>query len=444
MAKKPIRKIKKLKARAKKLKGKLKIAQNALGAPKGPLVSPLAPAFPDLPAIDGCRFAVASMGVKYKSRTDVMLAVCDAGTTMAGVFTKSATRSAAVLDCQTKLADQTGTEGWAIVVNSGNANAFTGVAGVTAVAKIADAAGMATGLPPARVLTSSTGVIGEPLPHEKIAAGLNDMAEALEPAGLSDAAHAIMTTDTFAKGCVRTLELDGETLTIAGIAKGSGMIAPDMATMLAYVFTDARISQPLLQSMLSNGTKTSFNAITVDGDTSTSDTVLLAATGKVGPDMVSANSAAARAFRPVLAEVLQDLALQIVKDGEGATKLIEVQVAGAANGGDAKRVASAIANSPLVKTAIAGEDANWGRVVMAVGKAGAQADRDRLAIRFGDVQVAQNGQVVDEYSEETASAYMQGDHIVIGVDLGVGDGSATIWGCDLTYRYVEINADYRS
>ncbi|UWQ21955.1 bifunctional glutamate N-acetyltransferase/amino-acid acetyltransferase ArgJ [Jannaschia sp. W003] len=438
------KKIEKLERKLAKAERRLAGAAEALAGPKGPLVSPLAPPFPELPAIEGLRFAAGSAGVKYKGRTDVMLALLDPGTAMAGAFTRSATRSAAVLDGQRKLAEQKGAAGWAILVNSGNANAFTGAAGMASVGAVAQAVAQATGLPATRVVTSSTGVIGEPLPHDRIVAAVEGLVAELDADGMAGAARAIMTTDTFPKGSVRTLDLDGETVTVAGIAKGSGMIAPDMATMLAYVFTDARVAQPLLQRMVSNTVGDTFNAVTVDGDTSTSDTLLVAATHKRGPEMKAATSHAARAFREALHAVMHDLALQIAMDGEGATKLVEVHVTGAKSPADARLVASAIANSPLVKTAIAGEDANWGRVVAAVGKSGAEADRDRLAIRFGDVVVAQEGARAPDYSEEAASAYMRGDRILLGVDLGLGDGEARMWGCDLTYRYVEINADYRS
>jgi len=438
------RKIRKLKAKVRKVKRRARDAQAALDAPRGPLVSPLAPDFPDLPAIAGLRLATGEAGIKYAGRTDLMLAVCDPGTALAGVFTTSATRSGAVIDGQAKLASQRGGAGWAILVNSGNANAFTGAAGDESVAAVAQAVAQATGLPATRVLTSSTGVIGEPMPHDRIAAAVGPVAEGLSDTGMADAARAIMTTDTYAKGCTRTVTLDDETITIAGIAKGSGMIAPDMATMLAYVFTDARVAQPLLQRMVAELTRTTFNAITVDSDTSTSDTLLVAATRKAGPEMKAATSHAARDFKAALHAVLHDLALQVAMDGEGATKLVEVAVTGAVDAADARRVASAIANSPLVKTAIAGEDANWGRVVMAVGKAGARADRDRLSIRFGEIEVARDGARAEEYSEEAVSAYMTRDRITLAVDLGLGEADCTMWTCDLTYRYVEINADYWS
>ena len=435
--------VRKLKKKLRKLKRRL-ADQAAAVATGWPAVAPLAPDFPDLPVVSGVRFSTGAAGIKTAGRTDVMLAVCDPGTTMAGVFTRSSTRSAAVLDCQAKLTKARGAAGWAILVNSGNANAFTGTAGVQAVGAVAQATARATGLPQTRVLTSSTGVIGEPLPQDRIVAAVEGLADDLSADAMARAARAIMTTDTFAKAATRTVEIGGETVTIAGIAKGSGMIAPDMATMLAYVFTDARVSSGALQTMLGSLVDRTFNAITVDGDTSTSDTVLVAATQAAGPQMKTARSKVAGLFADALHEVLHDLALQIVMDGEGATKLVEVRVTGAADRADARRVAASIANSPLVKTAIAGEDANWGRVVMAVGKSGARADRDRLSIRFGDIEVARDGKRVDGYSEDEAAAYMTGDRITLAVDLGLGAASDTMWTCDLTRRYIEINADYRS
>lgn len=413
--------------------------------PKGPLVSPLAPDFPDLPTIDGVRFATAQAGVKYKNRTDVMMAEIAAGSAVAGVFTTSATRSAAVRDCQAKLRKRAASGGWAILVNSGNSNAFTGAAGDASVDAICTGVSHALGLPASRVLTSSTGVIGEPMAHDRITAVLDGLSSALDPAGMNTAARAIMTTDTFPKGATTTVEIDGKTITIAGIAKGSGMVAPDMATMLAYIFTDAKVADRALQTMLIDLTKSTFNAVTVDSDTSTSDTMIVAATGKAGnEEITSARTKDGKAFKAALHEVLHDLALQLVMDGEGATKLVEVAVTGASNALDARRVASAIANSPLVKTAIAGEDPNWGRVVMAVGKSGARADRDKLTIRFGDIVVAEGGQRSPTYTEDAGASYMKRDRILLSVDLGLGSASDTMWTCDLTYRYIEINADYRS
>ncbi|MEJ6389848.1 bifunctional glutamate N-acetyltransferase/amino-acid acetyltransferase ArgJ [Gymnodinialimonas ulvae] len=404
--------------------------------------SPLAPdRFPDLPAIDGVRFAAGAAGVKYKNRVDVMIAEIAPGSTIAGVFTRSATRSAAVLDCQSKLPQVTSDAGFGIVVNSGNANTFTGMRGVTDVALITKAAAGVLDLPASHIFTSSTGVIGEPLPAQKITDALPGIAAALDGAAVEPAARAIMTTDTFPKGAVATCEIDGTPVTIMGFAKGSGMIAPDMATMLGYIFTDAAVTQPALQEMLSATNQISFNAVTVDSDTSTSDTVLLAATGRAGNTPLTGPD---QTFQTALQTVMQDLAHQIVRDGEGATKFVEVRVSGAVTDADARKVASAIANSPLVKTAIAGEDPNWGRIVMAVGKSGAQADRDRLTIRFGDILVAEQGWVADSYSEEAGASYMQNAELLIDVDLGLGPGGATMWTCDLTHGYIQINADYRS
>ena len=403
-------------------------------------VSPLAPAsFPTLPVIQGVSFATAAAGVKYKDRTDVMLALLAPGTAIAGVFTRSATRSAPVLDCQGKLGGDAA-PGAAILVNSGNSNAFTGGRGVESVQAITAAVAQATGVPQGRVFTSSTGVIGEPLPHDRIIATLDTLAGAAQPAGLEQAARAIMTTDTFPKGACATVEIGGKPVKIAGIAKGSGMIAPDMATMLVYIFTDAQVEQPVLQTLLSTLTDRTFNCITVDSDTSTSDTLLLAATGASGVQVGADDSA----FADALHGVMLDLAHQVVRDGEGATKFVEIAVTGAASNADARTHAMAIANSPLIKTAIAGEDPNWGRVVMAIGKSGAAADRDLLSIRFGTITVAENGWVSPTYSEAQGAAYMKGQNLQIGVDLGLGQGQATVWTCDLTHGYISINADYRS
>ena len=408
-------------------------------------VSPLAPkgGFPDLPAINGVRFATIAAGVKYKGRTDVMLAELAAGTTIAGTFTRSKTRAAPVLDCQTKLGGPSDGPA-AILVNSGNANAFTGIKGVEAVSAVTSAVASATGIPAERVFTASTGVIGEPLPHDRITGVISDLTGALASDGIADAAKAIMTTDTFPKGSSRTVDIDGNTVSIAGIAKGSGMIAPDMATMLVYVFTDAKVSFGLLQRYTADMCDATFNTITVDSDTSTSDTLLVAATGASGADVDHATVQGQAAFVRALHEVMLDLAHQVVRDGEGATKFVTVDINGAKTREDAQRVAFSIANSPLVKTAVAGEDPNWGRVVMAVGKSGAEADRDRLSIWFGDVEVARNGQVSPDYVEAYAAAHMKGDDITIRVDLGLGDMGATVYTCDLTAQYVAINSDYRS
>lgn len=402
-------------------------------------VSPLAPAsFPDLPVIGGVRFAAVEAGVKYANRKDVMLALVEPGSSIAGVFTKSATRSANVLDCQEKISSES-PEGAAIIVNSGNSNAFTGRAGEGSVAAICEAVAAAVNLPANRVFTSSTGVIGERLPHDRITSKVAELVKGLDARGIRDAADAIMTTDTFPKGSTAEVTVDGKPIKIAGIAKGSGMIAPDMATMLVYIFTDAKIARSDLQSMLSDLTNVTFNNITVDSDTSTSDTLLLAATGASGVDVTNSDT-----FRDALHAVMLDLSHQVVRDGEGATKFVEVEVTGAASDTDARAHALSIANSPLVKTAIAGEDPNWGRVVMAIGKSGAAADRDLLTIRFGDILVAEKGWVSPDYTEEQGAAYMKAQDLKIAVDLGLGIGKAQVWTCDLTHQYITINADYRS
>ncbi|SDL18044.1 bifunctional glutamate N-acetyltransferase/amino-acid acetyltransferase ArgJ [Paracoccus chinensis] len=432
---------------AKKAAKKAKKAEKKAQAAKEVLVSPLAPErFPDLPVIKGVRFAAGSAGIKYQDRTDVTLISLPPGTAIAGAFTRSSTRAASILDCQEKLTGTQDTDGGAaIIVNSGNANAFTGAEGQRAVDAVTDAVAQALGVPARRVFSSSTGVIGEPLPAQKITAVVDELAGSLDEKGIAAAARAIMTTDTFPKGAGATIEVGGGTIRIAGIAKGSGMIAPDMATMLVYIFTDAKVEPLLLQRILSSQMDETFNAITVDSDTSTSDALILAATGRSdAPAITDLRSKATRQFTQTLRGVMLDLAQQVVRDGEGATKFVEVQVTGAASDGDAHKVAMSIANSPLVKTAIAGEDANWGRVVAAVGKSGALADRDRLSIRFGDMVLAENGWRAPGYDEAAASAYMKGDRLVIGVDLGMGRGKRTVWTCDLTHRYIDINADYRS
>ena len=401
--------------------------------------SPLAPAaFPDLPQIGGVTFATAAAGVKYSGRDDVMLACLVPGTSVAGVFTKSSTRAAPVLDCQDKLG-RVDEAGAAILVNSGNANAFTGRAGDNSVAEICAAVAKTAGVPEARVFTASTGVIGEKLPHDRIVSTLETLFAAQSGASIEGAAAAIMTTDTFPKGASATCEVNGKSVTIAGIAKGSGMIAPDMATMLVYIFTDADYDQSALQDLLGSITDRTFNCITVDSDTSTSDSLMLCATGAAGVDATGD-----KAFAAALEAVMLDLAHQVVRDGEGATKFVEIQISGADSDADAKTVGLAIANSPLVKTAIAGEDPNWGRIVMAVGKSGAHADRDLLSISFGDTLVADQGWVAESYTEEAGAAHMKGQDITIRVDLGLGLGNATVWTCDLTHDYIKINADYRS
>lgn len=436
---------------AHKSKGHDKVVSAATeavaSAKKANPVSPLAPpaGFPALPTVAGAAFAATAAGVRYAGRTDVMLVRLAPGTTMAGSFTRSATRSAAVLDCEAKIGAKAAEAGAAIVVNSGNANAFTGRNGLEAVGAICAGVAGALGIPEGRVFTSSTGVIGEPLPHDRITAVVGTLADGLSEDGIAAAARAIMTTDTFPKGAGAKIEVEGGTVRIAGIAKGSGMIAPDMATMLVYIFTDATIEQDLLQRIVTRQCDRSFNCITVDGDTSTSDTLLVAATGKgTAAPITSLRSAAAKAFEKALAGVMMDLAHQVVRDGEGATKFVEVAVTGAADDDDARRIAMSIANSPLVKTAIAGQDPNWGRVVMAVGKSGARADRDLLSIRFGDILVAEKGWRAPDYDEAVAATYMKNQDLLIGVDIGLGKGAATVWTCDLTHRYIDINADYRS
>jgi glutamate N-acetyltransferase/amino-acid N-acetyltransferase len=406
--------------------------------------SPLAPeVIPELPPIAGVRLAARACGVRYQGRTDVCLLEFAAGTTVAGVFTRSLTAAAPVEICRANLA---GGKARAILVNAGNANAFTGAAGMAAAKRTAKAVAERLGCQPGRVFVASTGVIGEPLPDDRIIAGLDGLIGDLGPANWRVAAEAIMTTDTFPKVATRTATIDGATVTINGIAKGSGMIAPDMATMLAFVATDAKLPAAVLQPLLRRAVDRSFNAITVDGDTSTSDTLLLCATGQ-GPRHAAVQQPGDRRladFRAKLEDLLVDLACQVVRDGEGASKFVTVTVTGAASDAAARRIGLAIANSPLVKTAIAGEDANWGRIVMAVGKAGEKADRDRLRIAMGGITIAENGQRRPDYDEAPVAAHMKGREIDIAVDVGVGRGRARVWTCDLTHGYIDINADYRS
>jgi glutamate N-acetyltransferase/amino-acid N-acetyltransferase len=415
-------------------------------AKAAPKPSPFAPArLPDMPVVPGVRLAACEAGIRYKGRTDLMLALLDPGTTAAGVLTRSKTCSAPVLWCRANLK---GGRARALVVNSGNANAFTGKRGSEAARITAEAAAKAAGCGTDEVYLSSTGVIGEPLDAGKFAHLLGDLAAKASPTAWHEAARAIMTTDTFPKLATRKVALGGTEAVINGFAKGAGMIAPDMATLLVYVFTDAAIAPGALQAMLAAGADGSFNSITVDSDTSTSDTLLLFATGAAAargaPRIESADSADGRRFTAALADLLHELALWVVKDGEGASKLVRIDVAGAESDAAARRICFSIANSPLVKTAIAGEDPNWGRVVMAVGKSGEAADRDRLSIRFGDIQVAKDGERAPTYDEATVARYMKGREIEIKVDLGLGSGQATVWTCDLTHDYISINADYRS
>ncbi len=409
-------------------------------------VSPLAPkSFAKLPPVEGVRLAAGAAGIRYKGRTDVLLAVFDKGATVAGVFTTSKCPSAPVDWCRENL--QRG-RARALVVNSGNANAFTGQAGREAAELTAKLAARAVGADEEEVFLASTGVIGEPLDATKFEGVLDKLAAKAKPDGWLDAACAIMTTDTFPKVATATAMIDGVAVTINGMAKGAGMIAPNMATMLSYVFTDAAISAEALQKLLSKAVKGTFNSVTVDSDTSTSDTLMLFATGAAeGRGQKKAKKAGGKSLRDFaekLESVLLDLAQQVARDGEGARKFIEVRVTGAENDKAAKKIAFSIANSPLVKTAAAGEDANWGRVVMAVGKAGEKADRDLLSVWFGDVRVAHHGRRDPDYEEAAASAVMKQDKIVIRADLGLAKGAATVWTCDLTKEYVAINGDYRS
>jgi glutamate N-acetyltransferase/amino-acid N-acetyltransferase len=407
-------------------------------------LSPLAPKkYPSLPPIAGVRFATIAAGVRYAGRTDVMMAVFDHPAEVAGVFTRSKCPSAPVDWCRKQLPDG---KARALIVNSGNANAFTGHKGIEAVRMVAEAAANTLGCLPGEVFMASTGVIGEPLDGSRIANVLAELSAEAREDRLMDAAKAIMTTDTYPKVATAFAQLGDSIVTINGIAKGAGMIAPDMATMLSYVFTDAPVSAAALQTMLSKSVERSFNAITVDSDTSTSDTLMLFATGaaRSAPHIESAGDVRLGPFKRALDKVLRALAHQVVRDGEGARKFIEVQVEGAATRKAAKRVALSIANSPLVKTAVAGEDANWGRVVMAVGKAGEKAERDRLDIYFGKIRVAHQGLRDPAYAEEEASAYMKKPEIKITADLGIGRGRATVWTCDLTKEYIAINGDYRS
>lgn len=409
-------------------------------------VSPLAPkSYPDQLSVEGVRFATAAAGIRYAGRTDVMLALLDKGTQAAGVFTRSKCPSAPVDWCRAKLK---GGKARAVVVNSGNANAFTGKVGAKAAKLTAEIAAKATGAPLSEIFIASTGVIGELLDATKFDGVMDQLVEKADPEGLLDAARAIMTTDTFPKVATAKAMIGGVEVTISGMAKGAGMIAPDMATMLSFIFTDAPIAAPVLQAMLSRSVQGSFNAITVDSDTSTSDTLMLFATGAAAkrgaPKITQAGDRRLAAFRKALDGLLLDLAHQVVRDGEGCRKFVEVRVEGAMSAGAAKRIAFSIANSPLVKTAMAGEDANWGRVVAAVGKSGEAADRDRLAIWFGDFRVAHKGLRDPAYSEEKVSAYMKGEKIDVRVDIGLGKGAASVWTCDLTKEYVAINGDYRS
>jgi glutamate N-acetyltransferase/amino-acid N-acetyltransferase len=376
-------------------------------------------------------------GIRYQGRTDLVMAEFAPGTAVAGAFTRNKCPGAPVDWCRAALAGGTAR---ALVVNAGNANVFTGAAGRATTQATADAASALVGCASTEVFLASTGVIGQVLPHEKLTAALPDLHARLSDNAFAEAAHGIMTTDTFAKASTRTATIGGTQVRITGIAKGSGMIAPDMATMLCFVFTDAALSQPALQAVLTTSVDASFNCTTVDSDTSTSDTVLVFATGQAG----NSTHEALDNFKAAFNAVLLDLALQVVRDGEGAQKFIRIDVSGAVDDASARRVAMAVANSPLVKTAVAGEDANWGRIVMAVGKAGEPADRDTLSVAVGGVWMARRGTVVDGYDEAPVVAHMQGRDINIAIDLGLGQGIGIAWTCDLTHGYIDINGSYRS
>ncbi len=412
-------------------------------AVKPAAVSPLAPAqYPALAPIEGVRLAAVACGIRYQGRDDLMVAELAKGTTIAGVLTRSLTSGAPVTWCRDALP---GGKVRAIVANSGNSNTFTGRQGRQVVEATAKATAKLIGCKPREVFISSTGVIGEPPAAERIIDGLPRAVAALAPGSWDGAARAILTTDTFRKLATRQATIAGTTVTINGFAKGSGMIAPDMATMLAYVFTDAKIPAPVLQSLLSAGADRSFNSITVDGDTSTSDTLLLCATGAARHKTVTGpRDPHLKDFRAALEAVLVDLAQQIVRDGEGAEKFVTIDVTGAASPRAARRIGLAIGNSPLVKTALAAGDANWGRIVMAVGKAGEQADRDRLVIAIGGTTICAKGGPVPGYDEAPVAKHMAGRDLHIEVDLGIGSGRARVWTCDLTHRYIDINASYRS
>ena len=410
-------------------------------------VSPLAVPLPELPPLAGVRLSAAAAGIRYQGRTDLVMMEVAAGSTVAGVFTSNKCPGAPVDWCRTAL--KAG-RARMVVVNAGNANVFTGKAGREACAATAAAAAKLAGCQPRQVFIASTGVIGEVLPHQKLVAALPALHHDLAEDNWEAAARGIMTTDTFAKASTRLARIGDAEVRITGIAKGSGMIAPDMATMLCFVFTDAKLPAEALQTMLRKGVEASFNRTTVDSDTSTSDTVLLIATGQAkhgripGPDGNAARNRMLADFARRLNEVLLDLALQVTGDGEGASKRVRIDVTGAASARSAKKIAMAVANSPLVKTAVAGEDANWGRIVMAVGKSGEPADRDKLSIGVGGIWMARDGAVVADYDEAPVVAHMRGKEVEIAIDIGLGSGKATAWTCDLTHGYIEINGSYRS
>ena len=410
------------------------------------IISPLAPTVqPKLTALDGVRLATCETGVKYKDRADLMLAIMDPPATIAGCFTTSKTASAPVEICRENLTDpKSQGKACAIIVNAGNANAFTGKQGQSSAQMVGDTVAKALDCPSSQVFMASTGVIGEPLDPSQIVSAVDGLIKSATPDHWSQAANAIRTTDTYEKQATITANLNGKTVTINGIAKGSGMIAPNMATMLVFIFTDASLPQNIAQSLLTSAVDKSFNAITVDSDTSTSDTVLLCATGQEDTQFSDAGDPALNDFNQALQNLTLNLAHQVVRDGEGAEKFISITVNGAENNTAARKIGMSIANSPLVKTAIAGEDANWGRIVMAVGKAGEMADRDQLSITIGGITVASKGEADPDYNEADLVPHMKGRNIDISVDVGIADGTATVWTCDLTHRYIDINADYRS
>jgi glutamate N-acetyltransferase/amino-acid N-acetyltransferase len=408
--------------------------------------SPFAPTrLPVLPALQGVRLAACEAGIRYRDRTDLMVAVMDPGTAAAGVLTRSKTCSAPVLWCRDNLSHG---RARALVVNSGNANAFTGKMGSEATRLTAEATSQAVGCAADEVYVASTGVIGEPLEVDRFVHFLHGLVQAASADAFEIGARAIMTTDTYPKLATRATEIAGVPVRINGFCKGAGMIAPDMATMLCFIFTDAAIPQPVLQQLLSTHVRTTFNCMTIDGDTSTSDTCLLFATGAAAkhgqPAVSDPQDQHLAAFGAALHDLLRDLAIQVAKDGEGLSKFVTIEISGAESWEAARRIALACANSPILKAAIFGEDPNWGRVVMAIGKSGEAADRDKLSIHFGPHEVARNGQRAAEYVESAVADYMKNREILIRADVGVGCAQATVWTCDLTHDYIAINADYRS
>jgi glutamate N-acetyltransferase/amino-acid N-acetyltransferase len=405
-------------------------------------ISPLAPkTFPEVPPVAGVRLGAVEAGIRYENRKDLMAIVFDKPAQVAGVFTQSKCSSAPVDWCRKRLK---GSKARCVVVNSGNANAFTGKRGRESVRLSAEAASLAFGCRKSEVFLASTGVIGEPLDVSGLTAHLEELETVAHEDGWLDAAKAIMTTDTYPKLATRQFKANGRDYVVTGMAKGAGMIAPDMATMLSFVVTDLPVAAPVLQKLLSKGVQGSFNAITVDSDTSTSDTLLLFSASNGSRPIADAKDRRVKSLRHALDEVLHELAMMVVRDGEGATKHVEIAVKGASSAKSAKKIALSVANSPLVKTAVAGEDANWGRIVMAVGKAGEPADRDRMSVFFGDIRVAKNGERDPDYDEAATTAVMKKDYIPITIDVGVGNSKATVWTCDLTHDYIAINGDYRS